>query len=75
MKVRSKSSVKSGLTKTLTLGSLSTVERSKSVPLPSVLKSLSNFDEEALYLKKKVEKFKRKRLTKRKKNEPNCLLM
>lgn len=75
MKIKSKSSVKSGLTKTFTLGSLSTVERSKSVPLPSILKTLSNFDEEALYLKKKVEKFKRKRLAKRKKNEPNCLLM
>ncbi|SCU88951.1 LANO_0D03532g1_1 [Lachancea nothofagi CBS 11611] len=75
IKVKSKSSVKSGLTKSLTLGSLSTVERSKSVPLPSILKTLSNFDEEALYLKRQVAKFKRKRSAKRKKNDPKCVLM
>ncbi|SCU95098.1 LADA_0G13454g1_1 [Lachancea dasiensis] len=75
MKTKSKSSVKSGLTKSMTIGSLSTVERSKSVPVPSILKTLSSLDDEALYLKRKVAKFKRKRMAKHKKSEPKCALM
>ncbi|SCW02821.1 LAFE_0F15016g1_1 [Lachancea fermentati] len=71
----SKSPSKNALTKSATLGSLSTVERSKSTPLPSILRTLSSFDDEALYWKKKVEKFKRKRRARPKKSDANCVLM
>ncbi|SCU88845.1 LAMI_0D11518g1_1 [Lachancea mirantina] len=73
-KTMSKSSSKHGLSRIATLGSLNTVERSKSTPLPTILKTFSSVDDEVVYLKKRVEKFKRKKKSK-KKPEANCIIM
>ncbi|SCU89914.1 LAFA_0E21836g1_1 [Lachancea sp. 'fantastica'] len=73
LKTQSKSSAKSGLSKTISTGSMSTVARAKT--MPSLLKPFSSFDNETVHLKQKVAKFKRKRMAKRKKAEPKCLIM
>ncbi|CEP65014.1 Gis4p LALA0_S17e00210g [Lachancea lanzarotensis] len=73
LKTQSKSSAKSGLSKTFSVGSMSTVARAKT--MPSILKPFSSFDNEAVHLKQKVAKFKRKRIIRRKKAEPKCVIM
>ncbi|SCV01054.1 LAME_0G13762g1_1 [Lachancea meyersii CBS 8951] len=75
LKTQSKSSIKSGLSKTISSASMSTVERAKTMPLPSILKTFSNFDDEAIHLRQKVAKFKRKRMAKRKTTDPKCSIM
>lgn len=76
-RVSSKGSSKNTLQKTTTVGSLSAVERSKSTPLPTLLRTLSGLDDETMMWKRKVEKFKRKRRAKKegKKLDNNCVVM
>lgn len=65
---------RNGLSKVSTIASMGSVERSKSTPLPIILKSLS-IDNEGKRWKAKMDSFRRKRSHKHHNGEKNCTIM
>lgn len=64
---------RNGLSKVSTMASLNPVERSKSVPLPTVLRSFSNVDGEPKHWKDKISTFRRKK--NHRQHEKGCIIM
>ncbi|QLG72784.1 hypothetical protein HG535_0D04930 [Zygotorulaspora mrakii] len=67
-------SSKGGLSKVNTVASMGAVERSKSTPLPVILKSLS-IDNEGKRWKSRMEAFRKKRSHRSNNGEKNCAIM
>lgn len=64
---------RNGLSKVSTMASLNPVERSKSTPLPVILKSFSNLDGESKHWKDKITTFRRKK--NHRQHEKGCIIM